>query len=79
MKRFPWLMALALVVSGAAFAQPRNDLPQPYRTTRDWGELPTGREVGGGDRGRAGARWHDLRDPSLLRQFLRRHEARRRS
>jgi len=42
MKRFPWLMALALVVSGAAFAQPRNDLPQPYRTTRDWGELPTG-------------------------------------
>ena len=21
---------------------PRNDLPQPYRTTRDWGELPTG-------------------------------------
>jgi hypothetical protein len=23
-------------------AQPRNDLPQPYRTTRDWGELPSG-------------------------------------
>ena len=21
---------------------PRNDLPQPYRTTRDWGELPAG-------------------------------------
>ena len=21
---------------------PRNDLPQPYRTTRDWGELPSG-------------------------------------
>ena len=21
---------------------PRNDLPQPYRTTRDWGELPPG-------------------------------------
>jgi DNA-binding beta-propeller fold protein YncE len=31
---------------GSAFAQtatvPRNDLPQPYRTTRDWGELPPG-------------------------------------
>ena len=23
-------------------AQVRNDLPQPYRTTRDWGELPAG-------------------------------------
>jgi DNA-binding beta-propeller fold protein YncE len=23
-------------------AGPRNDLPQPYRTTRDWGELPAG-------------------------------------
>jgi len=23
-------------------ATPRNDLPQPYRTTRDWGELPAG-------------------------------------
>ena len=21
---------------------PRNDLPQPYRTTRDWGQLPAG-------------------------------------
>ena len=40
---------LALAASAcisSAFAQtssdPRNDLPQPYRTTRDWGELPTG-------------------------------------
>jgi len=33
-------------VAAAAVAQrsdaPRNDLPQPYRTTRDWGELPPG-------------------------------------
>jgi DNA-binding beta-propeller fold protein YncE len=32
-------------LGGAASAQsdaPRNDLPQPYRTTRDWGELPAG-------------------------------------
>jgi len=33
-------------VAATAVAQrsdaPRNDLPQPYRTTRDWGELPTG-------------------------------------
>lgn len=36
----------ACIVSAAALAQPgaiaRNDLPQPYRTTRDWGELPPG-------------------------------------
>jgi DNA-binding beta-propeller fold protein YncE len=37
---------LGIVAGGAALAQksdaPRNDLPQPYRTTRDWGELPPG-------------------------------------
>jgi DNA-binding beta-propeller fold protein YncE len=52
MKRFPWLPAVAAataittaVLAGSALAQsvaPRNDLPQPYRTTRDWGELPPG-------------------------------------
>ena len=26
----------------AGAVAPRNDLPQPYRTTRDWGELPAG-------------------------------------
>jgi DNA-binding beta-propeller fold protein YncE len=43
-------IALALLASGvvvaAALAQSRgavkNDLPQPYRTTRDWGQLPPG-------------------------------------
>ena len=42
-------LALALMASACitgALAQssspPRNDLPQPYRTTRDWGELPAG-------------------------------------
>ncbi len=34
------------VLTGAVLAQPggapRNDLPQPYRTTRDWGQLPAG-------------------------------------
>src|ERR1044071_683770 len=29
----------ALAADGGA---PRNDLPQPYRTTRDWGQLPAG-------------------------------------
>jgi len=28
--------------AGQPSAAPRNDLPQPYRTTRDWGELPAG-------------------------------------
>ena len=35
----------AACVAGVALAQsraPRNDLPQPYRTTRDWGQLPPG-------------------------------------
>jgi DNA-binding beta-propeller fold protein YncE len=46
MSRVTWLLALAAAayVGSAAIAQtngaPRNDLPQPYRTTRDWGELP---------------------------------------
>ncbi len=46
MTRLPWLMALtAVIIAGPSLAQPgapRNDLPQPYRTTRDWGELPAG-------------------------------------
>jgi DNA-binding beta-propeller fold protein YncE len=45
--RTPRVAAVGLAIVSAAalmFAQrveaPRNDLPQPYRTTRDWGELP---------------------------------------
>jgi DNA-binding beta-propeller fold protein YncE len=38
---------LIALISSTALAQPpqgapRNDLPQPYRTTRDWGQLPPG-------------------------------------
>jgi sugar lactone lactonase YvrE len=38
---------VALVIAAAAVlvaqdGAPRNDLPQPYRTGRDWGELPAG-------------------------------------
>jgi len=37
-------VGVAAAIVGPAVAQesrsPRNDLPQPYRTTRDWGELP---------------------------------------
>lgn len=40
------LFATAALLSTDALAQapqtPRNDLAQPYRTTRDWGELPAG-------------------------------------
>jgi len=44
------LFGTALVALAAAFAAslsaqsgaPRNDLPQPYATTRDWGQLPAG-------------------------------------
>jgi sugar lactone lactonase YvrE len=34
--------ALTCVVGAQTTDAPRNDLPQPYRTTRDWGELPAG-------------------------------------
>ena len=46
--RSKWLHALAASVCLGATAltqqqdAPRNDLPQPYRTTRDWGQLPSG-------------------------------------
>ncbi|MEP7118768.1 MAG: peptidyl-alpha-hydroxyglycine alpha-amidating lyase family protein [Acidobacteriota bacterium] len=36
------LFAAALPGVTAAQSTPRNDLPQPYRTTRTWGTLPTG-------------------------------------
>jgi DNA-binding beta-propeller fold protein YncE len=38
------LLGVALTWSStwAQQATPRNDLPQPYRTTRDWGQLPPG-------------------------------------
>ena len=44
--RSPTMLAasLASLTIGllAQSAAPRNDLPQPYRTTRDWGQLPAG-------------------------------------
>jgi DNA-binding beta-propeller fold protein YncE len=36
------VLAMTSVAVLAQTAAPRNDLPQPYRTTRDWGELPPG-------------------------------------
>jgi DNA-binding beta-propeller fold protein YncE len=46
MKRTLWILFTTFFLSGLTTAQqkdiPRNDLPQPYRTTRDWGELPPG-------------------------------------
>jgi DNA-binding beta-propeller fold protein YncE len=41
--QFAALLAIAVATALAPqSAAPRNDLPQPYRTTRDWGELPSG-------------------------------------
>ena len=48
MRRTLWMASLivAASVGGSIHAQQkeavRNDLPQPYKTTRDWGELPPG-------------------------------------
>ena len=39
-------LTIAVIISAATLFQPattpRNDLPQPYQTTREWGELPAG-------------------------------------
>jgi DNA-binding beta-propeller fold protein YncE len=35
-------LTLASLMRAQAGSEPRNDLPQPYRTTRDWGQLPPG-------------------------------------
>jgi DNA-binding beta-propeller fold protein YncE len=49
MKFTAYTLALlgAVTLAGSTLAQsrnaaPRNDLPQPYKTTRDWGQLPAG-------------------------------------
>jgi sugar lactone lactonase YvrE len=52
MSRKRTLVALALTLSGAAglaqiSPQPATDLPNPYRTTDNWGTLPAGRSWGG--------------------------------
>jgi sugar lactone lactonase YvrE len=39
MTRIIWILAVAMAAVSSA---PRNDLPRPYRTTRDWGQLPPG-------------------------------------
>src|ERR1700752_1967003 len=45
-RAFLGVCAAAASIAGAVIAQtrdtPRNDLPHPYRTSRDWGELPPG-------------------------------------
>ena len=35
-------VAMITTAFGEQAGPPRNDLPQPYRTTRDWGQLPPG-------------------------------------
>ena len=44
--RWMWMAGFGALFVISAAAQraepPRNDLPQPYRTARDWGELPAG-------------------------------------
>ena len=44
-RRTVLVCAASALLSGVVTAQsqtPRNDLPQPYKTTRDWGQLPPG-------------------------------------
>src|ERR1700693_6316250 len=36
------LAGLTVAALAQSAVAPRNDLPQPYRTTRDWGQLPAG-------------------------------------
>ena len=43
-RRMVLVFAIAVIEAtlSAQSQTPRNDLPQPYRTTRDWGQLPPG-------------------------------------
>ena len=60
----------------AQSSAPRNDLPQPYKTTRDWGQLPPGVKWAAVTAVEPGPTDH-LRDPSLLRELLRGTDRRR--
>ena len=51
---------------------PRNDLPQPYRTTRDWGELPAGVKWAAVTAIEPAPDGTHLRHPPLLRELVRR-------
>jgi DNA-binding beta-propeller fold protein YncE len=48
MRSHPWIVTFVVAACFSGFVHgqqkdtPRNDLPRPYRTTRDWGELPQG-------------------------------------
>src|SRR4029079_13218421 len=37
-----FVIAVIEATLSAQSQMPRNDLPQPYKTTRDWGQLPPG-------------------------------------
>ena len=63
--------ALIAQVTGAVPAQARNDLPQPYRTTRDWGELPAGVKWAAVTAIEPAPDGTHLRHPSLLRELVR--------
>ena len=39
---FAFAFVSLVPIMNAQSGAPRNDLPQPYRTTRDWGQLPAG-------------------------------------
>ena len=75
--RFSRFLAIVLLMGfvGIAFGQsssaPRNDLPQPYRTTRDWGELPPAIKKWPAVTAIEGrSRRHHLRRRALLRQLV---------
>jgi DNA-binding beta-propeller fold protein YncE len=42
MTRLTAFAVIVLLAASATTSAQRNDLPQPYRTTRDWGQLPPG-------------------------------------
>ena len=85
MSRFAWffVLSMAACLGYSALAQPssapRNDLPQPYRTTRDWGKLPPACKWAAVTAVEPAPDGTDLRRPSLLRQLVRRPHRGRRS
>ena len=73
------LVAATALLQAQTSSAPRNDLPQPYKTTRDWGQLPPGVKWAAVTAVEPAPDGIDLRHPSLLRELLRRTDAKRRS
>jgi hypothetical protein len=69
-----FIISVAVMLCAQAGLAPVNDLPNPFRTVRDWGRPPKKRDDCGG----SGTRQQHRRHSSLRGKFLRRESPSRR-